>query len=66
MPTTLDWVKYVSLGFPSPTRVDREMVEAAGGQSLLMRGSVRLMTGRISTTDEIEHRREEGKKPLVG
>jgi len=62
----LDWVQAVSKKFPAPTQVDRQMLEAAAGQSLLIRGSVRLMTGRLSTTEEIEHRREEGRKPLVG
>ena len=61
----LGWVKSVKEDFPVPDRVDREMVDAVGGQSLLMRGSVRLMTGRISTADEIERRREEGTKPLT-
>jgi hypothetical protein len=61
-----DWVKVVGVPFPKVERVTRQMVEAVAGQSLLTRGSVRLMTGRISTTDEIEQRREEGKKPLIG
>ena len=31
----------------------------------MIRGSVRLMTGRISTTDEIDHRREEDIAALL-
>lgn len=62
----LDWTDAVKKKFPCPEKIDRDMVEVAGGQVLQMRGSVRMMTGRISTTDEIEYRREEAKKPLLG
>ncbi len=59
-----DWTEVVELDFPRVDRVTRRMVEAATRQSLLMRGSVRLMTGRLSTSEELEERRYQARKPL--
>ncbi len=59
-----DWVEVVDVDFPVVEQVTRHMVEAAAGQSLLMRGSVRLMTGRLSTSEELEERRRQARKPL--
>ena len=51
------WEDVVGKPFTAVERVTREMVEAATQQTLVIRGSVRLMTGRLSTTDDLEARR---------
>jgi hypothetical protein len=59
------WINSVNKKFPTPKKVDRDMLEHAASQVLVMGGSVRLMTGRVMTDDEIRHRREEGMEPLT-
>ncbi|MBN1343290.1 MAG: hypothetical protein JXQ73_11455 [Phycisphaerae bacterium] len=61
-----NWVEVVEEKFPKVEKVSRQMVEAAARQSRLMRGSVRLMTGRLSTSEELEERRCQASKPLLG
>jgi len=61
---TETWTDVVDTHFPRVDSVTRKMVEAATRQSHLMRGSVRLMTGRLSTSAELEERRREALKPL--
>lgn len=58
------WAAVVGKAFPKVSSVTKLMVEAAARQSLLMRGSVRLMTGRLSTTEDLEERRRQAEKPL--
>jgi len=60
-----DWVYAVDRDFPEAKKVTQGMVEAASRQKHKMRGSVRLMTGRISTSDELAERRRQAKQPLV-
>jgi hypothetical protein len=51
--------------FPEVKEVTLEMQEALFRQGRLVRGSVRLMLGRLSTTEELEERRRVARnKPL--
>ena len=52
-----EWRDVVDKKFPRIEEVTLEMQEAAFRQVRLMRGSARLMLGRVSTTEEIEERR---------
>ncbi len=61
---TDQWTDVVELDFPRVDRVTRRMVEAATRQSMLLHGCVRLMTGRLSTSAELEERRYQARKPL--
>ena len=59
------WEQVVELDFPEVTAVTRKMVEAASRQTHILRGSVRLMTGRFSTSEELEERRQRALRPLA-
>ncbi len=58
-----DWTKVVDVDFP---RIDitKKMKARLLYQSLNLRGSVRLMVGKLSTTEEIEERRHRALEPL--
>lgn len=58
------WDEVVNTDFSHVEQVTRSMVQAAAGQYLVMRGSVRLMTGRLSTSAELEERRRQAMLPL--
>mgnify|MGYP000979125541 CR=1 FL=1 len=60
------WVRVIDKDLRRVDKVTRTMVEAAGRQRHSMRGSVRLMTGRLSTSEELEERRRQARKPLIG
>jgi len=59
-----NWAEVAKTDFPRVEEVTRTMVDRAKTQSPVIRGSVRLMTGRISTTAELEDRRKEARKSL--
>lgn len=59
-----DWTKLVETDFPKVEQVTKNMVYGSRNQSLQMRGSVRLMTGKLSTSEAIEQRRQRALKPL--
>jgi len=59
------WDEVIEKKFPQVEQVDRKMLQAAARQSFLMRGSVRLMTGRLSTTEELDERRRQARRPLL-
>ena len=62
----MKWIQEISRHSPRPDKVTREMVQATKNQRLLIRGSVRLMTGSVLTSDEIEARREENNRSIIG
>ena len=59
------WTKVVFKNWPEVDKVTRPMLESCYRQGRLLRGCVRMMTGRMSTTDELEERRREAMKPLL-
>ena len=52
-----NWVEVVDEPFPRVDRVTVQMQEAVFKQARVLRGSVRLMLGRLPTSEEIEDRR---------
>ena len=60
----LKWDEVVDTDFSHVEQVTRHMVQAATRQYLVMRGSVRLMTGRLSSSAELEERRRQAMQPL--
>jgi len=53
-----DWTEVIHEDFPHPEKITRTMIEAAVLQGKGYSGCVRFATGRISTTEELEERRE--------
>jgi len=59
-----DWTTVVETDFPKVDQVTKKMQVGLSRQSLKMRGSVRLMAGKLSTTEALEERRQRALKPL--
>jgi len=59
-----DWTTVVETDFPKVEQVTKAMVFGARNQSLQMRGSVRLMTGKLTTSEALEQRRQRALKTL--
>lgn len=60
-----NWIDVVDESFPKVDKVTVRMRNAALRQRRLLRGSVRLSLGRLSTSEEIEARRHQAlSKPL--
>ena len=59
-----EWTSVVEKPFPTAKKVTQRMIDAATAQGRKMRGSVRLMSGRLSTTDQLEERRRQARRPL--
>lgn len=57
-----DWKEFVFVDFPKLKEVTRRMVY--GLNSLLMRGSCRIMNNRLSTSKDLEERRKRALRPL--
>jgi hypothetical protein len=55
----MNWMNVVDKDFPKIKEVTKTMVLFASNQSLQIRGCVRLATGRISTTKNLEDRRNQ-------
>jgi hypothetical protein len=53
------WKQSLLTSFKPLAEIDRDMVDAIRGQSLQVRGSIRLIMSRVSTTAAIERRRKE-------
>ena len=59
-----DLGKVLTTDYPRVEEVTERMVCATKDQSLSMRGSVRLMTSRLSTSKENEERRRQALRPF--
>lgn len=60
-----DWTTVVETDFPKVEQVTKSMVFGARNQNLQMRGSVRLMTGKLVTSEALEQRRQRALKSLL-
>ena len=59
-----DWMRVVDVDFPKLLEVTQRMVSGPRIMSLLMRGSVRNVIGKLSTSKQLEERREQALRPL--
>lgn len=58
------WDEVIFEDFPHPKEITKRMIAAARGHMRLYPGGARLCTGRISTTEDLEFRRERSRRPL--
>lgn len=59
-----DWMLVVDVDFPKLSEVTQRMVSGPRIMSLLMRGSVRNVNGKLFTSKQLEERRERALRPL--